>query len=153
MKPIWQLSHHFQIPFLVKIGNYYFSLMNGIYFLGYLLVCTDRCLFLSAKILRKKKNRANSNTVRSCENKYAWVNTQLNINKHAALDRLSGSPKLSIPRTIKTDYVLEGLWGGWIRQNQWPLDRNFMGNLLTIFLSSLWLPLNASSKDYNGIFH
>ena len=68
-----------------------------------------RCLFLSAKILKGKKNRANSNTARSCENKYAWVN----INKYAALDRLSGSPKLSIPRrTIKTDYVLEGLWGG-----------------------------------------
>ena len=83
--------------------------MNGIYFLG-LLASMYQCLFLSAQILKgRKKNRANSNTARSCENKYAWVN----INKYAALDRLSGSPKLSIPRrTIKTDYVLEGLWGG-----------------------------------------
>ena len=45
--------------------------------------------------------------------KISMLGSILNINKHAALDRLSGSPKLSIPRrTIKTDYVLEGLWGG-----------------------------------------
>ena len=34
-----------------------------------------------------------------------------------------------------------------------PLDRNFMGNLLTIFLSSLRLPLNALFISYDDIFH
>ena len=47
-------------------------------------------IFVGKNLKGRKKNRANSNTARSCENKYAWVN----INKYAALDRLSGSPKL-----------------------------------------------------------
>ena len=34
-------------------------------------------------------------------------------------------------------YALEGWWDGGIIQNKRPLDRNLIGNLLTIFLSLL----------------
>ena len=48
-------------------------------------------------------------------------------------------------------YCLKGgLWGG-INQNQRPLDWNFMGNLLKIFLSSLRLPPNDFSNNYKSI--
>ena len=45
-------------------------------------------------------------------------------------------------------YVLDQLYYSiWMRRNQRPLNRNFMGNLLTIFLSSLLLSLIATEAQ------
>ena len=41
-------------------------------------------------------------------------------------------------------YIVDALWGGWIRRTQSSLDRNFMANPMTIFLSPLLLPLIAT---------
>ena len=44
-------------------------------------------------------------------------------------------------------YIIDRVWGGWIRRNQRPLDWNFMANLLTIFLFTLGLTLIATGTQ------